>query len=668
MRLLSARWPARGRTPGPRDAGHGIRRLAGAITPSVTEYTAGMPAGSEPHGMALGDDGNVWFADHGIPTAEAIGFITPAGSITRYTAGISNSVGVEDVAQGPGGIWFSELNAKQIGVVTPGGAVTEFGGLFEKPGRHHRRPRRRGLVHREQRAATPSARITVAARRHRVQRPAMSGGPTRRTSSPAPTATSGSPSRAASRSAASRPSASSPSTAPASPATRRRSPPAPTATCGSPRQSPAAIGRITPLGAVTDVHRRPPRRQRAAGDHQGLGRQPLLHRQRRERHRPGHAEPARSPSSARASPRPPTSRASPPGSDGALWFAEHIGAIGRMTVGPTAKAAVVQSVDQTSATLKANVTTGGARGDVRLRVRHHPRLRPHGAAAIPGDSDKVDGHAHRPAAGHDLPRARRRDDGHRHRAGSRTSPSPRCPPTRLAAVGAAGCHAAGADRGRERRARLGGRQRHPVAASRHSAPPSSAASPPAPSRHRPGHRQAPRKLGRSARREERVGHRRPQGQGHHRQRARRQGPHAEGDLLGRPLQRPPAARRSRDGRAAPAGHAAGLRLPTARAAASARGPSALGQGPRRPLPHRSATAASRRFAAPSGSSRRPAPGPSPASSRAPSRSGTAACASGSCSRPASAAPGTSPAPRAERPSLRYPGRDSNPHGPKAKGF
>src|SRR4051812_50212154 len=112
MRLLCARWPLAAALLSlalPSTA-------AAAITPAVTEYTTGMPAGSAPHGMALGDDGNVWFADHGIPTAEAIGFITPAGANTPYTTGIPRQHGVEEPGQGTNSISLTPKPAGRSGL------------------------------------------------------------------------------------------------------------------------------------------------------------------------------------------------------------------------------------------------------------------------------------------------------------------------------------------------------------------------------------------------------------------------------------------------------------------------------------------------------------------------------------------------------------------------
>ena len=68
-----ASWPARTGTCGSRSSGtNGIARITTAGV--VTEYP--LSPGGVPTGIALGPDGNVWFADGGSPGS--IGRITPA--------------------------------------------------------------------------------------------------------------------------------------------------------------------------------------------------------------------------------------------------------------------------------------------------------------------------------------------------------------------------------------------------------------------------------------------------------------------------------------------------------------------------------------------------------------------------------------------------------------
>jgi streptogramin lyase len=74
----------------------------GEITSSgtITEYTAGLPAGAEPNAIAAGPDGNMWFSDYrGI----VIGKITSSGTITEYANTSYTDTKAEGIAFGPGG-------------------------------------------------------------------------------------------------------------------------------------------------------------------------------------------------------------------------------------------------------------------------------------------------------------------------------------------------------------------------------------------------------------------------------------------------------------------------------------------------------------------------------------------------------------------------------------
>src|SRR5262249_37160994 len=87
---------------------------------SFTEFPIPTPD-SEPEGIALGPDGNIWFVETG---AQKIGRITPQGQLTEFSAGITQ-IPLEIVAGPDGNLWFTEqLNS--IGRITPAGVVTEF--------------------------------------------------------------------------------------------------------------------------------------------------------------------------------------------------------------------------------------------------------------------------------------------------------------------------------------------------------------------------------------------------------------------------------------------------------------------------------------------------------------------------------------------------------------
>jgi streptogramin lyase len=94
---------------------------AGAA-PTMTEFSL-LSGGRSPAGITAGPDGNVWFAENAGPGG--VGRITPAGTITEFTSGISGPV--EGIALGPdGNLWFTEPAQEKIGRITPAGTVTEF--------------------------------------------------------------------------------------------------------------------------------------------------------------------------------------------------------------------------------------------------------------------------------------------------------------------------------------------------------------------------------------------------------------------------------------------------------------------------------------------------------------------------------------------------------------
>ncbi len=99
----------------------------GTITPSgeITEYTTGLTSSSQPEGIAAGGDGNLWFTEFANPGR--IGKITPSGTITEYPTTSTNSQ-PDGIAAGPdGNLWFTEFaNPGRIGKITPSGTVTEY--------------------------------------------------------------------------------------------------------------------------------------------------------------------------------------------------------------------------------------------------------------------------------------------------------------------------------------------------------------------------------------------------------------------------------------------------------------------------------------------------------------------------------------------------------------
>jgi streptogramin lyase len=91
-------------------------------TGDVVEYP--VPTAGDPNDIAVGPDNNLWYVD---PAANLIGRITPNGSITEFTDGLTDAAGPSAISRGPdGALWFTESTAGKIGRITTGGAITEF--------------------------------------------------------------------------------------------------------------------------------------------------------------------------------------------------------------------------------------------------------------------------------------------------------------------------------------------------------------------------------------------------------------------------------------------------------------------------------------------------------------------------------------------------------------
>jgi len=98
----------------------------GRITPTgtITEFTTGITPDSRPTMITAGPDGNLWFTES---VADRIGRITPTGAVTEYTTGITPDSVPDGITTGPdGNLWFTEAVANRIGRITPTGTVTEY--------------------------------------------------------------------------------------------------------------------------------------------------------------------------------------------------------------------------------------------------------------------------------------------------------------------------------------------------------------------------------------------------------------------------------------------------------------------------------------------------------------------------------------------------------------
>jgi streptogramin lyase len=96
--------------------GNGTTGAIGRLDPNasnpgstITYLTPGLT--SDPRGIVAGPDGNMWVAEGG----DLIGRITPSGSITEFSAGITSIASPSRIAAGPdGNLWFTEFFAQRV--------------------------------------------------------------------------------------------------------------------------------------------------------------------------------------------------------------------------------------------------------------------------------------------------------------------------------------------------------------------------------------------------------------------------------------------------------------------------------------------------------------------------------------------------------------------------
>lgn len=90
-----------------------------AAAPAITEISSALSSSAAPQGIAMGPDGNMWFAEFG---ADKIGRVTPAGVVTELA--LTSGSKPFDVAAGhDGAIWFSEWGRDKIGHMTTDGTL-----------------------------------------------------------------------------------------------------------------------------------------------------------------------------------------------------------------------------------------------------------------------------------------------------------------------------------------------------------------------------------------------------------------------------------------------------------------------------------------------------------------------------------------------------------------
>ena len=102
---------------------------------TITLFCQGLPTGdSNIGGLVAGPDGNLWFTEQSGAGSDAIGRITPTGTITLFSRGLSQNAALGNIVVGPdGNLWFTEQPASggagevnAIGRITPSGTITLF--------------------------------------------------------------------------------------------------------------------------------------------------------------------------------------------------------------------------------------------------------------------------------------------------------------------------------------------------------------------------------------------------------------------------------------------------------------------------------------------------------------------------------------------------------------
>jgi hypothetical protein len=85
--------------------------VIGRISPagSITEFTDGLSTGAEPTSIVKGSDGKLWFTEQ---ATGKIGKITTAGVITEFSSGLSGSGEPADIAGSTGRL---EAHALAVG-------------------------------------------------------------------------------------------------------------------------------------------------------------------------------------------------------------------------------------------------------------------------------------------------------------------------------------------------------------------------------------------------------------------------------------------------------------------------------------------------------------------------------------------------------------------------
>lgn len=97
-------------------------------TPHVIEYSSGISAGAQPHGISPGPDGNVWFTEYG---GARIGRMTTSGTATEFSSGVLTNP-VKIVEGNDGNLWFGyAASSKTLARISPAGTVATVATLTD---------------------------------------------------------------------------------------------------------------------------------------------------------------------------------------------------------------------------------------------------------------------------------------------------------------------------------------------------------------------------------------------------------------------------------------------------------------------------------------------------------------------------------------------------------
>jgi streptogramin lyase len=112
------------------------RKVVGRVSPSgqITQFSVDLELVGGAQTIAAGPDGNMYVnaSSGGGGKPDFILRVTPAGEITRLSAGSVPAsqgfgTGPESITAGPdGNLWFTEFWANRVGRLTPSGSLTEF--------------------------------------------------------------------------------------------------------------------------------------------------------------------------------------------------------------------------------------------------------------------------------------------------------------------------------------------------------------------------------------------------------------------------------------------------------------------------------------------------------------------------------------------------------------